>query len=158
MELFRISLDKFAGTLTSSRSANRWNIDGQSVIYTGSSRSLSTLKLTVHRNTIVPTHNYKVMVISVADEDNLFSQVQTKDLAPNWRTLAGYAALQAIGSAWYARQQSLVLKVPSAVIIQEYNYIINLTHPEFTKKVTLVRTEDYFWDERLLDKGKVKLD
>ena len=150
MEVFRISKNVHAQSLRSSGSANRWNTKGQQVIYTGASRSLSSLELVVHRGAIQPTVSYKVMVISVADDDYLMRTVQLKELPTHWRTLTGYAALQIIGSNWYTSQESLILKVPSAVIIYEYNYIINTEHPEFSQHVQLVRTEDYFWDSRLL--------
>ncbi|WP_020602527.1 RES family NAD+ phosphorylase [Spirosoma spitsbergense] len=150
MEVFRISKDVHAQSLRSSGSANRWNTKGQQVIYTGASRSLSSLELVVHRGAIQPTSSYKVMVISIADDDYLLRTVQLKELPTNWRTLAGYAALQTIGSNWYTSQESLILKVPSAIIIYEYNYIINTEHPDFSQYVQLVRTEDYFWDSRLL--------
>jgi RES domain-containing protein len=58
--------------------------------------------------------------------------------------------LQRLGSEWITSQESLVLKVPSAVVPYEYNFIINTEHPEFSSKVKLVRTEEYFWDSRLL--------
>ena len=150
MELFRISLDTYAGALTTSGAANRWNIAGQSVLYTGSSRSLSSLELIVHRSAIQPTKNYKVLVISIAEEDQLVRQVRITSLPKNWRMMAAYPELQKIGSDWYTKQETLLLKVPSSVIVQEYNYLINVTHPNFDKKVQLVRTEDYFWDGRLL--------
>ena len=79
MEVFRICHEKYANLLTSSGSANRWNFQGQNVIYTGSSRSLSTLELVVHRNAIVPTFLYKVMVISIADEDHLIQQIRLSE-------------------------------------------------------------------------------
>ncbi|GAB3226716.1 RES family NAD+ phosphorylase [Spirosoma arcticum] len=150
MEVFRISKEVHATSLSASGSANRWNTRGQQVIYTGSSRSLSSLELVVHRGAIQPAARYKVMVISIADDDYLIKQIQRNDLPPNWRGLAGYSGLQQMGSAWYNRQESLVLKVPSAIIVYEYNYIINTEHPDFGSKVQLVRTEDYFWDSRLL--------
>jgi RES domain-containing protein len=150
MELFRISLDTYAAALTASGAANRWNVAGQYVLYTGSSRSLSTLELVVHRGSIEPTKNYRMMVISVADEDQLVQQIHLSDLPQDWRTMAAYPVLQQIGAAWYAKEGSLLLKIPSAIITQEYNYLINTTHPDFDKKVKLVRTEDYFWDGRLL--------
>ncbi|MCY7358455.1 MAG: RES family NAD+ phosphorylase [Rudanella sp.] len=150
MEVFRISKEVHATSLSASGSANRWNTKGQQVLYTGSSRSLSSLELVVHRGAIQPNVGYEVMVISIADDDYLIKQVQRSDLPPNWRSLAGYPSLKGIGSAWYNRQESLVLKVPSAIIVYEYNYIINTEHPDFGSKVQLVRTEDYFWDSRLL--------
>lgn len=149
MELFRISPETYAGALTSSGSANRWNIAGQQVLYAGSARSLSTLELVVHRSSIKPSASYKVMVLSIADEDHLTKQVHTAELPADWRKMAAYGTLQTIGSDWYTKQESLLLKVPSAIIIQEYNYVINTTHPDFAGKVTLVRIEDYFWDDRL---------
>lgn len=150
MEVFRIARETFAKKLTASGRSNRWNTDDQFAIYTGASRSLSSLELIVHKNTIAPAFKYKVMVISIADEENLYAQVLQKDLPKNWRSMIAYPDLQTIGSEWYESGRSLVLKVPSAVIHKEYNYIINTEHPEFARKVTLVRAEDYFWDDRLV--------
>lgn len=150
MEVFRICKEAYSNKLTSSGSANRWNIKGQQVIYTGSSRSLSSLELVVHKGSIIPTVAYKVMVISIADDDYLIKQLLIKDLPSNWREFAAYSTLQKIGSDWYSSQETLVLKVPSAIIPYEYNYVINTEHPAFVNKVHLVRTEEYFWDSRLL--------
>ena len=150
MEVFRISKEEYAASLTSSGAANRWNLKGQHVIYTGSSRSLSSLELVVHKGSVKPILVYKVMVISIAADDYLTSQILIKDLPANWRSFAAYSNLQSIGSQWYIEQQSLVLKVPSAIIPFEYNYMINTEHPDFNKKVSLVRAEDYFWDSRLV--------
>lgn len=150
MEVFRICKAVYATALTTSGSANRWNIRGQQIIYAGSSRSLASLELVAHRASIVGSSSYKVMVISLPDEDKFFRQILIKDLPPNWRTLAAYATLQQIGSSWYSRQETLALKVPSALIPYEYNYVLNTEHPAFKKNVQLVRTEDFFWDERLL--------
>ena len=150
MELFRICKEDYANALTSSGSANRWNKRGQYVIYAGSSRSLSTLELVVHRGAIVPSFSYKVMVISLADDDSLVKQIRLNELPDNWRTLAAYATLQQMGSAWYASHETLALKVPSAVIPYEHNYIVNTEHPAFNQAVKLIRTEDYFGDSRLL--------
>lgn len=150
MEAFRISREEYSTSLSSSGSANGWNLKGQNVLYAGSSRSLSSLELIVHKGTVKPALVYKVMAISIADEDRLVKQIHIRDLPANWRLFAAYSNLQNIGSHWYTSQESLVLKVPSAVIPFGYNYIINTEHPEFTANVSLVRTEDYFWDSRLL--------
>lgn len=150
MEVFRICKEEYAGRLTASGSANRWNVKGQQVIYAGSSRSLATLEMVVHKGAIELSSAYQMMVVSIADEDYLIKQVQLKSLPRDWRTLAGYPALQKIGSNWYSAQETLILKVPSAVIVHEYNYIINIEHPDFSNNVHLVRAEDYFWDTRLL--------
>ena len=149
MEAFRIARSKYAKELTASGSANRWNLDGQKVIYVGSSRSLSTLELIVHSGAIKPGIRYKVMVIYVADEDHLTKQIMINDLPKNWREMKAYPKLQQIGSEWYESQDTLILKIPSAVIPKEYNYIINTIHPQYDHRVKLIKTENYFWDERL---------
>jgi RES domain-containing protein len=92
------------------------------------------------------------MIISIADQEELFTAILQQDLPKNWRSTTGYSYLQKLGSKWYRNNQSLVLKVPSAVISEEYNFLINTTHPDFkdSTKIALIKTEDYFWDDRLL--------
>ena len=149
MEVFKITKASFSHKLVASGSAHRWNFDDQFTIYTGSSRSLSSLEIIVNENSILPAFKYKVMVISIADEEDLFTHILQSQLPGYWRTMAAYPKLQQIGSEWYENKTSLVLKVPSAVVPKEYNYLIDVHHPDFKNKVSLVRTEDYFWDERL---------
>ncbi|VAW42296.1 hypothetical protein MNBD_GAMMA01-1998, partial [hydrothermal vent metagenome] len=93
---------------------------------------------------------YKIMIISIPDDDNLVHTVVTKNLPKQWHSLSAYSLLQNIGSQWYQKKQSLILKVPSVIIPQEYNYMINTKHDNFSRDVKLIRTEDYFWDYRLL--------
>ena len=149
MEVFRIAKEAFSKTLTASGKSNRWNIDDQFMIYAGSSRSLSTLELVVHENSVSPLFKYKVMIISIADEETLFTHIFQTNLPKEWRSMVSYPELQKLGSEWYLKNNSLVLKVPSAIVPKEYNFIINTKHPDFIDKVSLVKTEDYFWDERL---------
>lgn len=151
MEVFRISREKYANELTASGVANRWNHDQQWVIYAGGSRSLAALELVVHRAAVQHDFNYKVMVISLPDDQSLYKSIDERELPTNWRTMDAYSKLQEFGSIWYENQSSLVLKVPSAIIPMESNYIINTKHPAFDQ-VILVRSEDYFWDNRLLYK------
>ena len=70
----------------------------------------------------------------------------------NWRSMGGLGTLQKSGSQWYDRQTSLALRVPSIVIPEEYNYMINTEHPKFQTHVSILRREDYFWDKRLFMK------
>lgn len=98
----------------------------------------------------MPAFVYKLMVISIPADEDFYTDVYLKDLPKNWRSIGAYPTLQEIGSNWYKMKKSLILEVPSAIINQERNYIINTKHPDFKKNIKLVRTEDYFWDSRLL--------
>jgi RES domain-containing protein len=150
MEVFRISHEKYALNLSASGSANRWNLHGQKVIYTAQSRSLASLEMVVHRAFIKPAESYKMMTISIADDQFLSEEIKISSLPANWQSIRAYSELQKLGSEWYKAKSSLLLKVPSAIIPYEFNYIINAEHPDFFIKVKLVRSEAYFWDSRLL--------
>ncbi len=89
------------------------------------------------------------MVISIPDKDGFIKTIKTSELPLNWRQLEAYSKLQDIGSNWFINQESLVLKVPSAIIPLEDNFIINTKHKDFNQ-VKLIMVEDYFWDQRLM--------
>lgn len=149
MEVFKICSEKYSHSLNASGASNRWNKKDEFVIYTGSSRSLSTLETVVHRAAINISRPYKILTIAI--EDNTFiKEILIQDLPNNWMTIEAYIDLQEIGSKWYNSLESLVLKVPSSIIPQEYNYIINTKHPLFTTNVILKSVENFAWDKRLL--------
>jgi RES domain-containing protein len=152
MQVFRISQEKYSSKLFASGAANRWNKKDEFVIYTGSSRALCSLEFLVHTNLVRPASSFKVMIITIADKPNLIKELDLKSLPKDWRKLSAYNTLQDIGSTWYQGMESLVLKVPSVIVPQEFNYIINTKHPDFTKLIKLFETEDFIWDERLFSK------
>lgn len=148
--VFNIRKKKFAHTLIASGIANRWNKSEEYVIYTSTSRALSTLELVVHRASVQSQLPYKVMNIELNVSQNDIFTVDIKDLPENWRSIQSYPVLQNIGSSWYQSYTSLVLKVPSVIIPQEYNYILHTKHPLFADRVRIHEVEDFVWDERLL--------
>lgn len=150
MELYRICGEEHSKKLVASGAPNRWNRKGEFVIYTAESRSLSTLELIVHRSNIKPDYNYKILTIEVKDSDDLTTEISLKNLPKKWRTFEAYSTLQQMGSDWYNSKVSLLLKVPSAIIPYEFNYVINTQQKDYKKKVKLAKAEDYFWDERSL--------
>jgi len=150
MEVFRIVPEAFSRSLEASGAPNRWNLRGQKVIYAGSSRSLSTLELIVHRSSIQINKPYKLLVIHIENLTNHLESIKLEDLPPNWRSIQTYGILQNLGSKWYQEQKSLILEVPSAVIPQETNFILNTEHPLFRSEIYISNREDFFWDNRLL--------
>ena len=54
LSTYRLCRKKYAGELLASGLANRWNREGQKIIYCASSRSLASLELLVHRSRIIP--------------------------------------------------------------------------------------------------------
>ncbi|QTV05458.1 RES family NAD+ phosphorylase [Faecalibacter bovis] len=150
MFVYNIRKEKYANSLRASGVANRWNKNDEFVIYTGSSRSLSTLELVVHRSGISIDNSYKLLVIEINCTTEEILEIKTSDLPKKWQNVESYPKLQAIGSEWYKSFKYLVMKVPSAIIPKECNYLINTKHPDFEKKVKIYEIEDYQWDKRLL--------
>lgn len=151
MQVFRIASAKYSKALIASGNAARWNKENELVLYAAQHRSLATLELVVHRNSLPTTIKYETMVITIADDHKLITSINLKQLPKNWQNTAAYSDLQAIGSDWYKTQQSLLLKVPSVIVPQECNYIINTRHPDFfSGKIALTTREEFYFDNRLL--------
>jgi RES domain-containing protein len=82
--------------------------------------------------------------------DNLAMEtIPLSDLPDNWKDTTIPVSLQELGSAWVARAQCSVLKVPSVVIPHEWNYILNPIHPEFSR-ITWHAGTRFSFDLRLL--------
>jgi RES domain-containing protein len=148
MEVFRIVKAEFSGTLSTSGRANRWNRKGQHILYASTSRALATLEQLVHLGSVRPDEEWRVMVISLPDEESFHHSLSKRDLPPDWRKLSAYADCQRRGAEWADKRSSLILHLPSAVVPMERNVAINVDHPDFSEQVKLVRTEPYFWDDR----------
>lgn len=147
MIAYRLSHAKYAQRLSSSGAANRWNKALQFVIYCSQNVSLCALELLAHTSGIRPKGDFKIMKIKVADEAEILT-IDTNSLPPDWHLLQSYAHTQAIGSNWYDAKAELLMKVPSAIIQSEYNYVINTHHPDFENGVQLLEIQDFFWDSR----------
>jgi RES domain-containing protein len=147
MEIYRIALASFS-TLTASGKPGRWNSAGSEIIYAAESRSLACLEIIVHTSTLALTDNFKIMVISAPGGS--ITEISNANLPENWNQTDNnaYELCRKTGDDWAAENKSLILKVPSAIIKGEYNFLINVNHPEF-KSVKLKHTEPFFFDPRL---------
>ena len=147
MEVFRISAPRYAQSLTASGVANRWNLAGQYIIYTAASASLACLENVVHRGAEGLQAPFKLMRLAIPDQV-LIEEVPAEMLPAGWQQVTSYPQCQQIGSAWYALRRSAVLKVPSAIIATEANYLISTSHPDF-EQIKLLSTEDFIFDPRI---------
>lgn len=150
MIVYNIRKAQYARQLTASGIANRWNKDDEYVIYAGSSISLSILEMVAHRNTILSHERYKLLYIEVDVTQKDIKSIGIKELPGAWRSLQQFPTLQHIGSERYHDNKKLLLEVPSVHVPEEHNYLINSLHPDFIKKVKLVRAVPFSWDKRLL--------
>ncbi|TAN13623.1 MAG: RES domain-containing protein [Chitinophagaceae bacterium] len=151
MEVFRIAKSKFIDDLSGAGSrlhGGRWNKKGTAVVYTSCYRSLAALELIVHVPQKNLTNDYQLAIIDIPEGINM-KIIYAESLPEHWRTVSINPHLQSIGDRWLAEGIYCILQVPSVVIPQEWNYVINPAHPE-AKEIRIVKTEDLILDERFV--------
>ena len=108
----------------------RWHKAGHRVVYTAATASLATLELIA--NTPLPQRLAQYVIASCTFPEALVEVIDETTLPANWRDFPGPPELQRIGMRWLLSGSSAVLSVPSAVIPEERNYLINPEHEHFS--------------------------
>jgi RES domain-containing protein len=147
MTVYRITNKNVISGLKVSGNAARWNSKGKFIIYTSSSRALACLENIVHRSGEGLNSLFKVLVIELPDKVKI-TNININRLPFSWFDYKNYHLTQKIGDGWIEKKQTCILQVPSAIIKNEYNFIINPSHTDY-KLIKIVRTEDFEFDPRL---------
>ncbi|WP_018621085.1 RES family NAD+ phosphorylase [Spirosoma luteum] len=147
MLVYRITKTVYANRLVASGGAARWNRAGQFVLYTAATRALACLENVVHRSGEGLTADFRVMSIDVPDSLSI-ETVPIDALPADWYDFQRYDTCQQLGGEWLQQRRSAVLKVPSAIIPNESNYLLNPAHPDFSR-INLVRTDRFVFDPRI---------
>lgn len=150
MVVFRITLEKWAGILTGSGYPARWNSKGYHVIYTAESRALACLENLVHRSGEGFNHNFSLTKIEIPD-DTSTETIELSSLPIEWHSISNYQFCQSLGDGWLSRKNTLLLRVPSSIIADEFNVLINPNHPEFVK-ISIKTITPFQFDDRLMVK------
>jgi RES domain-containing protein len=124
----------------------RWNSPGSAVIYASQYKSLAALETLVHLDPI-PLAIFKAF--SFEFPDSLIEALSVADLPKDWRAEPVPHATQQLGDTWLAEARSAVLAVPSVIVPEELNYLLNPAHADFPK-ITVRKPQDFVFDPRLL--------
>ena len=128
----------------------RWNSAGLRALYTTEHISLAVLEILVHIKNYGLPPDYHLITIEIPDTAGIVTIDQGK-LKQNWKDDIAYG--QFIGDEFLHAGQSLVLKVPSAIIEQENNFMINAAHPDATK-IKIQSSKIFMFDKRLYLKNE----
>jgi len=107
----------------------RWNSEGNAVVYLSSPLSLAVLELLVHVDLEDAPPDLVALAVDLPD-DALIQSVDSSDLPGDWRDVPDHPACVGRGDAWVAAGDTLLLRVPSAVIPVEMNYLLNPRHAD----------------------------
>ena len=147
MIVYRITLTIHSSKLLASGYPARWNSKDVKMIYTAQSRSLACLENVVHRNSKGLQKNFSVMEISVPDELARL-EIKETNLIPNWREFDQMPYTQALGDEWLSQTKSVILKIPSAIVRGDSNYLLNPGHKDF-KKIKVLKVETFEFEARI---------
>lgn len=148
MIVFRISNSLYNNDISGSGAklmGSRWNSKGIPLLYTSQFISLAVLEMLVNTNFKDYAMALDLMYIYFPEEQAT-TNIDLKNLKMNWKDDLGYTRF--IGDEFIKQKEFLILKVPSAVIQEEYNYLANPLHPDF-KKIKITKTKSFWPDERL---------
>jgi RES domain-containing protein len=145
----RFAKDAFTGE-GARRFGGRWNSPGRAVVYTAQSLALAVLEILVHVDSEKLLENY--VAIPANMDERLIVSIRESRLPNNWRAYPAGRATQAIGDEWLAQGDSLVLRVPSAIIPEESNFLINPSHEDF-QKLRIGKPRRFHLDPRLRERS-----
>lgn len=129
------------------RAGGRWNSRGRRVVYLSSSLALATLEMLAQvRNAAILPHYLK---LSIRIPEDVIFELGPSDWPPGWDDQHLHPpSAQQIGDTWVDLKQSAALLVPSAVVPEEWNVLVNPAHPDF-KRIVVGDVSVYRVDPRI---------
>ncbi|WP_187261571.1 RES family NAD+ phosphorylase [Pontibacter beigongshangensis] len=153
MIVYRLSKGRYRNDLSgkgAELAGGRWNSKGVAMLYTSESIALCTVEIAVHTPLGIVPDDYYLISIKVPDELPM-QELAPQDLPSDWKLFPHPNSTQEIGDAFVFDSRFLTLKVPSATVQGNHNFLLNPRHRDFGK-VEIVGAEPFTFDQRLFVK------
>jgi RES domain-containing protein len=152
VDIYRITQEAYAHDLSGNGArlyGGRWNSEGFYALYAASSRSLALLETLAHAPAkMLQQKIYLLVTIEVPDKV-LTEEITVNKLATNWDVPDIRQYTQRMGDAFLLGKKGLLLSVPSVLVPEENNYVLNPLHPDF-KKVRITHSRRIGFDKRVV--------
>jgi RES domain-containing protein len=148
MLVYRISNTRYAKDLTGEGArlfGGRWNHIGIPCLYTSGSRALSVLEFSVNVNMERILRNLSMITIDLPDD---VLEINTPQLPGNWKEIPAPASTKDFGTRLLNEATHAVIKIPSSVIQEEFNFLVNPRHP-LSAKCKIREVKDFVYDVRI---------
>ncbi len=129
----------------------RWHARGLPVIYAGLSVEICALEKLAHTGTSLPA-DLQLVSLALPDEAALYETADADGL-PGWDAMPPGAASIAFGSDFLRSGRALGLIVPSAIVAEARNLVVNPLHPRFAD-VRFAVERPFVFDRRLRPGGE----
>lgn len=123
------------------RVGGRWNSPGRAVVYMAQSISLAVLENLVHMSRQDFPLGYVSVSALIPNDISILEEDEIRNDVPD-------IGMQELGDRWLRSRASAVLRVRSAVVPQEFNFLLNPEHPAFLQ-ITAEPAMPFVFDERL---------
>jgi RES domain-containing protein len=153
MIIYRLATEMYKNDLSGNGAklfGGRWNSAGLPVVYTTENISLAVLEILVRADMQTIPLSYHLIKIDIPNAIQP-QFISTDKLKKDWKDDIGYT--QWMGDEFIKSRNSLSLKVPSAIVDEENNYVINPKHEDF-KKIKIIKVNKFQFDKRLFLKDE----
>jgi RES domain-containing protein len=146
---YRLVKERFSGSPLSTEGARRyggrWNPPGVGILYTSASPELALLEQLVHLPSLPYEDLPRLFLITLALPE---WPKPLRELPPTWREGASFEANHQHLADWLVNPDVLALGVPSAVVVESFNYLLHPRHPAYAQ-IEIVSTSPFSIDSRL---------
>jgi RES domain-containing protein len=143
MSLWRISNYADLSGLGGLKYPARWHNKGRPIVYTAEHPALAMLEILVHTDRSTLPDSYRLLEIEIGRGATM---AEAFGLKTDWKT--DEAHTREIGDKWLADQKSVLMKVPSAIVPNSFNILINPAHPDMDR-IKIIRSDFHALDDRL---------
>lgn len=151
MIVYRLARGKYAKDLSGTGAflfRYRWNSKGIEVVYTASSRALAMAEVWVHLPVTLIPEDYVMLEIEIPDSVKV-EELDVSRLSGDWNDFPHPDETKELGDEFFRSGRGCILKVPSAVVKGDCNFLINPKHPDM-KFIKIVGVVDFPFDKRML--------
>lgn len=144
MLLWRISRHRDLSGIGGLKAAGRWHYAGRPIVYLAETPAAALLEVCVHTSANDVPPEFTLLRVEGPDTD--VSSIDLKALPEDWWTRL--EVTRDLGTVWLEKQESVLLRVPSAIVPETKNYLFNPMH-RFAANFRIVETIAYPFDPRL---------
>jgi RES domain-containing protein len=144
MVLWRISRHRDLSGTGGLRAGGRWHFAGQPVVYLSENPAAALLEVCVHTaaNDVPP----EFTLLKVVGPEVEVALVEEASLPQNWHSL--FDISRELGTGWLRRRETILLKLPSAIVPHTWNFLFNPLHP-YADRFAIAEARSYPFDSRI---------
>ena len=130
------------------RTPGRWHARGRRVVYCAQNPAAALLEILVHFEIDIQDLPVRYRLLKIEAPDDLqVESVPVDRLPTNWPERT--EVTRALGDAWLTRGSTALLSVPSAIVPETFNVLLNPAHQD-ARRIVIVQTGEHAIDPRLL--------